>query len=100
MNTRTRPGQKRGGGFAAAHPLVRRAGYGSAPPASRLLRIADATALRAGPDPGASANPGAGSAGRPCLPRPGARRTSIITKSEVSTVPGDCHYERLVGLLA
>ena len=57
MNTRTRPGQKRGGGFAAAHPLVRRAGYGSAPPASRLLRIADATALRAGPDPGDHCGP-------------------------------------------
>ena len=27
-------------------------GYGAAPPASRLLRIADATALRAGLDPG------------------------------------------------
>ena len=53
MNTRgLRPAQERGGGYAAAHPRVRRAGYGPAPPASRLLRIADATALRAGPDPG------------------------------------------------
>ena len=38
-------------------PQVRRARYGAAPPASRLLRIADATALRAGPDPGASTAP-------------------------------------------
>ena len=42
-----------GGGCAAAdHLRVSRAWYGAAPPASRLLRIADATALRAGPDPG------------------------------------------------
>src|ERR1022692_3560264 len=41
-----------GGGCAAAVRLrVPRAWYGAAPPASRLLRIADATALRAGPDP-------------------------------------------------
>jgi len=43
---------RRGGGCAAAHLPERRAGYGAAPPASRLLRIADATALRAGLDPG------------------------------------------------
>src|ERR1022692_646119 len=42
-----------GGGCAAAVRLrVPRAWYGATPPASRLLRIADATALRAGPDPG------------------------------------------------
>src|ERR1017187_3243985 len=42
-----------GGGCAAAVWLrLPRAWYGPAPPASRLLRIADATALRAGPDPG------------------------------------------------
>jgi hypothetical protein len=29
-----------GGGFAAAVFLLRRAGYGAAPPASRVLRIA------------------------------------------------------------
>src|SRR5664279_3721712 len=45
--------------------LWRRARYGSAPPASR---VADAIAARrpaAALDPGASANPGAGDAGRP-----------------------------------
>jgi hypothetical protein len=51
------PGRTAGGGFAAAHSrrAARRRpedtpsqGYGAAPPASRLLRIA----LRAGPDPG------------------------------------------------
>jgi hypothetical protein len=42
-----------GGGFAAAVFLLRRAGYGAAPPASRVLRIAlRATALRAALDPG------------------------------------------------
>jgi hypothetical protein len=42
-----------GGGFAAAHLRARRAGYGAAPPASRVLRIAlRATALRAALDPG------------------------------------------------
>jgi hypothetical protein len=42
-----------GGGFAAAHFLARRAGYGVAPPALRVLRIAlRATALRAALDPG------------------------------------------------
>jgi len=75
MNTRTRPGQKRGGGFAAAHPLVRRAGYGSAPPASRLLRIADATALRAGLDPGDLCGPSARKYGQaqPAPPNRAAR---------------------------
>lgn len=52
MNDRARRAGNQGGGFAAAHPPVRRAGYGSAPPGSRLLRIAHATTLRAGPDPG------------------------------------------------
>ena len=42
-----------GGGFAAAVFPVRRAVYGAAPPASRVLRIAlRATALRAALDPG------------------------------------------------
>src|SRR5437660_1870028 len=34
------PRSPEGGGFAAAHLLARRAGYGPAPPASRVLRIA------------------------------------------------------------
>ena len=46
------------------------AAYGAAPPASRVLRIADATGLRPALDPGASAAPGAARAGRPrALPR-------------------------------
>jgi len=46
-----------GGGFAAADQPVRRARYGAAPPASRMLRIAYATGLRPALDPGASATP-------------------------------------------
>ena len=56
-----------GGGFAAAHLPARRAGYGAAPPASRVLRIAlRATALRAALDPGDLGGPWrAGNAVRP-----------------------------------
>src|SRR5450759_5448212 len=51
--TTARVTDSNGGGCAAAVRLrVPLAWYGAAPPASRLLRIADATALRAGPDPG------------------------------------------------
>ena len=47
-----------GGGFAAAHFPARRAGYGAAPPASRVLRTAlRATALRAALDPGDHCGP-------------------------------------------
>ena len=47
------PKSAEGGGFAAALFRARRAGYGAAPPASRVLRIAlRATALRAALDPG------------------------------------------------
>ena len=46
-------------------------GYGAAPPASRLLRIADATALRAGLDPGDLCGPSGRKYGQaPSLPRP------------------------------
>jgi hypothetical protein len=38
--------------------------YGGAPPASRVLRIADATGLRPALDPGASTPPGAGTSGQ------------------------------------
>jgi hypothetical protein len=52
------PKSAEGGGFAAAHLLARRAGYGTAPPAPRVLRIAlRATALRAAPDPGDRCGP-------------------------------------------
>jgi hypothetical protein len=47
-----------GGGFAAAAFRTRRACYGAAPPASRVLRIAlRATALRAALDPGDHCGP-------------------------------------------
>jgi hypothetical protein len=47
-----------GGGFAAAHFRARRAGYGAAPPAPRVLRIAlRATALRAALGPGDHCGP-------------------------------------------
>ena len=52
------PKSTEGGGFAAAHIPARRAGYGAAPPASRVLRIAlHATALRAARDPGDHCGP-------------------------------------------
>ena len=47
------PKSTKGGGFAAAHFRRAAQGYGAAPPASRVLRIAlRATALRAALDPG------------------------------------------------
>ena len=52
------PESPEGGGFAAAHLLARRAGYGAAPPAPRVLCIAlRATALRAALDPGDHCGP-------------------------------------------
>ncbi len=52
------PRSPEGGGFAAAHLPARRAGYGAAPPAPRVLRIAlRATALRAALDPGDHCGP-------------------------------------------
>ena len=47
MNDGRQGSRKPGDGFAAAHPRVRGAGSGSAPPGSRLLRIANATACAA-----------------------------------------------------
>ncbi|MGH3224101.1 MAG: hypothetical protein ACRDPY_36375 [Streptosporangiaceae bacterium] len=47
-----------GGGYAAAGLLAPAKGYGAAPPASRVLRIAlRATALRAALDPGDHCGP-------------------------------------------
>jgi hypothetical protein len=52
------PKSPEGGGFAAAHLLARREGYGAAPPAPRVLRIAlRATTLRAALDPGDHCGP-------------------------------------------
>jgi hypothetical protein len=62
-------GKTRGGSAALAAGRAARA-YGAAPPASRLLRIAAATALRAGPDPGDLCGPcGRKDTGRTGLPR-------------------------------
>jgi hypothetical protein len=52
------PNSTEGGGCAAAHLRARRARYGAAPPAPRVLRIAlRATALRAALDPGDHCGP-------------------------------------------
>jgi len=61
------PKSPEGDGFAAAHLLARRAGYGAAPPASRVLRIALARDSPAGcPGPRRPLRPlGPGRAGRP-----------------------------------
>jgi hypothetical protein len=53
------PKSAEGGGFAAAHFLARRAGYGAAPPAPRLLRIACGDGLRPALTPETAAAPGA-----------------------------------------
>ena len=65
------PKSTEGGGFAAAHFLARRACYGAAPPAPRVLRIAlRATALRAALDPGDHCGPwGQEERAGPGLPR-------------------------------
>jgi hypothetical protein len=84
---------------AAAPPLTfsrARAGYGAAPPASRVLRIAlRATALRPPLTPETSAAPGQATRGQAkSLPRQTARatpQTGGISRSQVSTVSGDCH---------
>ena len=99
--------QPDGGGFAAADLSVRRAGYGAAPPASRLLRIADATALRAGLDPRDLCGPSGRKRGQAqaCPTRRAAHltwptRRSKIPTSEVSTVRGDCQRTRNARLAA
>ena len=70
------PKSSEGGGFAAPHFPARRAGYGAAPPASRVLRIAlRATALRAALDPGDHCGPwGQEERAGPGLPPRCARR--------------------------
>ncbi len=72
------PKSPKGGGFAATHFLARRAGYGAAPPAPRVLRIAlRATALRAALDPGDHCGPrGQEERAGPGLPPRGARRAN------------------------
>jgi hypothetical protein len=58
------PESPEGGGFAAAHLLARRAGYGAAPPAPRLLRIACGDGLRPTLTPETTAAPGARKSGQ------------------------------------
>ena len=72
------PKNSEGGGFAAAHFPARRACYGAAPPAPRVLRIAlRATAPAGLPlSPETTAAPGPGRAGRPGLPPRCARRAN------------------------
>jgi hypothetical protein len=67
------PKSSEGGGFAAAHHPARRACYGAAPPAPRVLRIAlRATALRAALDPGDHCGPWARKSGQ-ARPAPATR---------------------------
>src|SRR5258708_31580309 len=88
---------QQGGACAPPDPLMCRARCGAAPPASRVLRIADATGLRPALDPGASTTPWASQTRAGTGPAPGRRTTHLqdqkdrkITTSEVSTVSGDC----------
>jgi hypothetical protein len=88
----------KGGGFAAADFLARRAGYGAAPPAPRVLRIAlRATALRAALDPGDLGGPcrqeeRAG----PGLPRHAARRANPAVAG--TRAPPDAGGSRSTGV--
>jgi hypothetical protein len=68
------PESPEGGGFAAAHLLARRAGYGAAPPAPRLLRIACGDGLRPALTPETTAAPGARKSGQAWACPGGARR--------------------------
>ena len=58
------PKSPEGGGFAAAHLPARRTGYGAAPPAPRLLRIACGDGLRPALTPETTAAPGARKSGQ------------------------------------
>ena len=95
------PKSPEGGGFAAAHLLARRAGYGAAPPAPRVLRIAlRATALRAALDPGDHCGPwGQEERAGPGLPPRCARRANpavagIRTPGKHSELAFDSHKKR------
>ncbi len=70
------------------------AGYVAAPPASRVLRIADATGLRPALDPGASAPPGAATTGRPTTCPRGHRRTpKARTRQPLQADPRGHHQQ-------
>ena len=65
-------------------------GYGAVPPASRLLRIADATALRAGLDPGDLYGPSGRKYGQaPACPGPGRGASDDPAPQGPMTGPGD-----------
>ena len=83
------PKSAEGGGFAAAHFLARRACYGAAPPAPRVLRIAlRATALRAALGPGDHCGPwGQEERAGPGLPRQRAARKTPAVAARVQA-PG------------
>jgi hypothetical protein len=84
-----------GGGFAAADlPGERRAGYGAAPPASRVATaIAARWALRPALDPAASTAPHRAVAGAGAKPLPAGPHGAHdqAQQNKVSTVSGDCH---------
>ena len=86
------PKSPEGGGFAAARFRARRAGYGAAPPAPRVLRIAlRATALRAALDPGDHCGPwGQEERAGPGLPPAlrAARKPGGGGPTEASRTPG------------
>jgi hypothetical protein len=86
------PKSPEGGGFAAAHLRARRAGYGAAPPAPRVLRIAlRATALRAALDPGDHCGPwGQEERAGPGLPPAlrAARKPPAVAGHGASRTPG------------
>jgi hypothetical protein len=80
------PKSPEGGGFAAAHFPARRACYGAAPPAPRVLRIAlRATALRAALGPGDHCGPWARKSGQ-ARPAPALARGAQIPA--VAGAPG------------
>ena len=98
------PKSAEGGGFAAAHFLARRACYGAAPPAPRVLRIAlRATALRAALDPGDHCGPwGQEERAGPGLPPRCARRANPAAaglqkqagRQDTGELAFDSHKER------
>jgi hypothetical protein len=88
-----RPESRRGGGFAAAHFRASRAGYGAAPPAPRVLRIALARDSPPGCPltPETTAAPGARNSGQaPGLPPRRARHANppVVAGARKALEPG------------
>ncbi len=78
--------RSRGGCAALMEGRAARA-YGPAPPASRLLRTANAAALRPGPDPRASAGPRAANHGQ-ARPAPARHAARPAISRTAATRPG------------